>query len=175
MSEKIQRVGLRSLVEADAERIVNWLSNPEVIRSMPSLDKDYAKKAEHWRSMSASPVGKHMYVVQKVDTNEDIGLAVLYNVDVDKKYCYAGLFIGDPALWRRGLGFAAFVESLRKAFDVVGVESVYAIVNRSSDRIIGYLKGLGFKEVSPPEKSSLSDRSFWGLSRENWERHKPKL
>jgi hypothetical protein len=187
MSEGTPRVHLRPFGEADAERVTKWLSNSEVVKSMPSLDKDFAKNPEYWRSMSASPIAKHMYVVQKVDTEEDIGLAMLYGVNFDKNYCYSGLFIGDPALWRRGLGFAAFVESLRKAFDVIGLEHVYAIVGRSSHaedisgtghdhvgRAIRILKGLGFKEISPPEKSSGRDRSFWGLSRENWERRKSK-
>ncbi len=73
-----------------------------------------------------------------------IGLTHLYNISTMKKEASVGLFIGNNHFAGTGVGFFASKFILNRAFEELGIETLYAKVKQDNLESIRYNSFLGF-------------------------------
>ena len=121
-------VRLRAPVREDAPFIADYLSMPEVARTLAGWAQGpYSiDQALDW-------IGRHdpSTVNWAIDCLADgafIGCTGLRDLDFRNRHCEWGIWIGPPSRWNRGYGTEACRLATAHAFRVLGMEKVYLTV-----------------------------------------------
>jgi RimJ/RimL family protein N-acetyltransferase len=141
------KVRLRAFREDDLKNSVAWLNNPAVTRYLQQMRPWSVVEERAWleRIMRNEDPTSMSFVVETTD-GEYVGSIGLVRIDSRNHSAEAGIVIGRPEEWGRGLGTDAMLVLLRHAFEELNLHRVGLRVYTFNQRAIrSYLK-LGFSE-----------------------------
>jgi RimJ/RimL family protein N-acetyltransferase len=138
---------LRAFREDDLKNCVAWLNNPAVTRYLLHMRPWSLAEEKAWieRVMRNEDRGSVHFVIETTD-GEYAGTTGLMQIDRRNRSAEAGIVIGRPEEWGRGLGSDAMKGLLRHGFEELNLHRVSLRVYAFNERAIrAYLK-LGFVE-----------------------------
>jgi RimJ/RimL family protein N-acetyltransferase len=171
------RVTLRLVTLQDCtDRYVAWLNDPEVSKYLETRWSE--QNLETVRDFVASMVDSaHSYLFAIVDneSGRHVGNIKVGPVQPRHEYADVSYFLGDRAVWGRGLATEAIQLVTFVAFERLGLHRVQAALyegNIGSGRALekaGYaLEGRMKKQLKGP--AGWEDHLWYGLLREDWRR-----
>jgi RimJ/RimL family protein N-acetyltransferase len=142
-----KKVRLRAYREDDLKNTVAWLNNPVVTRYLQNMRPWSIVEERAWleRVMRNEDPSSLTLVVETMD-GEYVGAAGLMHIDGRNRSGEAGIVIGRPEDWGRGLGTEALLLLLRHAFEEMNLHRVMLRVYTFNERAIRSYKKIGFEE-----------------------------
>ena len=143
------RVALRPMSEDDLELKVKWANDETVNDYIGFDDKVTLEGTRRWfAGQSADPT---IILLTITADGVPIGYAKLIRSSEGDSGEYAGLAIGEPEYWGRGLGKAIVEQLLVIAFEREGWQRFWGYFPAWNDRSIGLHEKLGFRKVGEAE------------------------
>ena len=141
------KVRLRAFREDDLKNSVAWLNNPVVTRYLLHMRPWSLVEEKAWidKVMRNEDKSSATFVVETTD-GEYVGVSGLNHIDGRNRSAEAGIVIGRPEEWGRGLGTDAMKALLRHAFEELGLHRVHLRVYSFNERAIRSYVKLGFVE-----------------------------
>lgn len=164
-------IELRDLVPGDEEQLFLWRGEPEVARWMSDADIPDRSAHARWFEQVRSDPDLRGWMIQR--NGRPSGLLTLTGVAGHHHRAAWNWFIGDREARRRGVGRAAQVLGLDKAFGELRLHKVFAEVMADNDAALnlqiaggfrreGYLRGHVLKDGLPRDVVML------GILAEEW-------
>ena len=156
-----KRVRLRSFREDDLKNSLAWLNNPQVTRYLHHMRPWSVAEEKVWidNLMRNDDPTRTTFVVETSD-GEYVGSAGLMHIDLRNRSAEAGIVIGRPEEWGRGMGTEALGLLLRHAFEEMNLHRVMLRVFTFNERGIRSYKKLGFVEEGR-HRESLFRHGAW--------------
>ena len=141
------KVRLRAFREDDLKNSVAWLNNPAVTRYLLHMRPWSLVEEKAWldRVMKNEDRSMVTFVVETTD-GEYVGSTGLAHIDPRNRSAEAGIVIGRPEEWGRGLGTDAMKALLRHGFEELNLHRVALRVYTFNERAIRSYQKLGFTE-----------------------------
>jgi UDP-4-amino-4,6-dideoxy-N-acetyl-beta-L-altrosamine N-acetyltransferase len=117
---------LRSLEEADRERLFEWRNRPEVARFMLTDHQIPRGEHERWFASALTDPDRRFWIM--VSDGVDTGLLSIEWIDWEARSCSWALYVAEPMDRGKGVGAAAEYRVLEYAFRELGVEKAYCTV-----------------------------------------------
>jgi UDP-4-amino-4,6-dideoxy-N-acetyl-beta-L-altrosamine N-acetyltransferase len=136
-------VELRPLVEDDRDRLLAWRNSPEVASQMYSGGEISPSTHAAWFD-GARQDQTHRYRVVEWH-GQPVGLVYLTDVDMARRSCEWGGYIGESAARGKGLARQMLVQSLRLAFEDLSLNKVRVEALAANARAIGLYERTGFR------------------------------
>ena len=144
------KVSLREASDNDLELLLAWGTHPQVTRFLPSRPPALTWELHHawWKTKQ-----HRMDWLILVDDGKTRPRAVgeVHIRDLNTPSPEIGLYIGEVALWGKGIGRQALEEAMRWAW-AHGVKKVQAVIHARNRRSHPLFKGLGFVRVGTGRK-----------------------
>lgn len=136
-------IDLRDLTPEDEEQSFLWRAEPEIDRWMS--DADFPDRQAHGRWFTSLRQGPDSrgWMIQR--GGKPAGLITLTGLLSHHQRASWNWFVGDPEARGRGVGRAAQVLGLDKAFQGLGLHKVWAEVMADNDPAIKLLSDAGFR------------------------------
>lgn len=156
-----KKVRLRAFRDDDLKNCVAWLNNPAVTRYLQSMRPWSVSEERAWleRIMRNDDPTSVTFVVETSD-GEYSGSAGLMHIDPRNRSAEAGIVIGRPEDWGRGLGTEAMLTLLRHAFEELNLHRVHLRVYAFNERALRSYKKLGFVEEGR-QREALFRHGAW--------------
>ncbi len=165
-------IELRDLASGDEELLYRWRGEPEVARWMSDADVSGREAHRAWFSALSSDPDLCGWMIQR--GGRPAGLLTLTGLAGHHRRAAWNWFVGDREARGRGVGRAAQVLGLDRAFNDLGLHKVWAEVMADNDAALkiqtaagfrreGYLVGHVLKDGAPRDVVLL------GILREEWE------
>ncbi|MDO8559313.1 MAG: GNAT family protein [bacterium] len=143
------RLLLMPLEESDAEEVLGWINNPDIVKNFQfftgtvclSDEMDYIKK------MRNSPSDLLLGII--VDGEELIGMCGIHEIDFHNHTARLGVIIGRKDHWNQGYAKEAIIDLLSWAFCVMHLNKVYLNVFTTNERGIKLYTEVGFQVEAP--------------------------
>ncbi len=135
-------MSIEDLAPEQFELVAGWLSRPEVNRWLTSEWRDRQVQAA---TIAMAVRNKRNRLFLVIHDGVPCGLAALADIDSVDRTAMVWYVLGEPELAGRGITSAAVRLVARKAFDELGLASLYAWImddNAASRRV---LEGTGFR------------------------------
>ena len=141
------KVRLRAFREDDLKNSVAWLNNSAVTRYLLHMRPWSLIEEKAWieRVMKNEDPSAVTFVVETTD-GEYVGSTGLMQIDRRNRSAEAGIVIGRPEEWGRGLGTDAMRGLLRHAFEELNLHRVSLRVYTFNERAMKSYAKLGFVE-----------------------------
>ena len=140
-----QRLLLDTLDTSEAEEILKWANNPEVVRDFQFFTEGLSieDESDYIRKMSDSPT----YLLRGlfVDGEELIGTCGLHEIDLNNGTARLGIIIGKKEHWNKGYAHEAIRVLLNFAFGTMGLHKVYLNVFVTNKKGIHLYMSAGFR------------------------------
>jgi RimJ/RimL family protein N-acetyltransferase len=167
---KTDRLVIRPFEQADRDRWLELVNDPEVCRFLPPSEPataDDFSAAMAARHAMEERLGYCTWAVDESETNTLIGQCGIRPFDQDQtqtEMAYHYL----PASWNKGYASEAATAVLGHAFDTIGLDRVMAIVIAENTGSWRVLEKAGMRYVGPVEYYGLAglkqyeaERSWW--------------
>jgi diamine N-acetyltransferase len=165
-------------LERHFENCVRWLNDPQVTEWTLIGDYPLTRLAEReFFEKACRPGPEADTVVLAIETRDDeqehIGTCGLHDIQYRHGIATAGIMIGRPKLWSRGLGTDAFAVLTRYAFDVLGLRLLVAEAFAENERSVRMQRTCGYQQVGcVPQRfwkrGAYRDMLSFALSRAEW-------
>ncbi len=141
------KVRLRAFREDDLKNCVVWLNNPAVTRYLLNMRPWSLVEEKAWidRVMRNEDPATATFVVETTD-GEYVGNAGFIEIDSRNRCAEAGIVIGRPEEWGRGLGTDAMKALLKHGFEEMNLYRIALRVYTFNERAIRSYQKLGFVE-----------------------------
>lgn len=136
-------IKLRDLLPEDEERLYLWRGEPEVARWMSDADVDGREAHRAWFDHLGADPDLKGWMIQNGD--RPAGLLTLTGLTGHHRRAAWNWFIGDPDARGRGVGRAAQVLGLDRAFGDLKLHKVWAEVMADNDAAMKVQIGAGFR------------------------------
>jgi UDP-4-amino-4,6-dideoxy-N-acetyl-beta-L-altrosamine N-acetyltransferase len=148
-------IELRDLAPADADILYAWRRSPEVGRWMS--DADFPSEADHrvWFDRLRADTDKRGWMITR--DGRPSGLLTLTGLDGPHRRAEWNWFVGDADARGRGVGRAAQVLGLDRAFGELGLHKVFAEVMADNDAALKAQSGAGFRREGYLPEHVLKD------------------
>ena len=164
-------IELRDLAPEDEELLYRWRGEPEVARWMSDADASGREAHRTWFSQLSRDQDLRGWMIQR--GGRPAGLLTLTGLSGHHRRAAWNWFVGDREARGRGVGRAAQVLGLDRAFGELGLHKVWAEVMADNDAAMkiqtaagfrreGYLRGHVLKDGEPRDVVML------GILREEW-------
>lgn len=142
-----KKVRLRAFRDDDLKNSLAWLNNPQVTRYLQHMRPWSMAEERAWIDalMRNDDPTRVTYVVETAD-GEYVGATGLVHIDSRNRSAEAGIVIGRPEEWGRGLGTEALNLLLRHAFEEMNLHRVMLRVYAFNQRGMRSYVKLGFVE-----------------------------
>ncbi|MDQ0463926.1 UDP-4-amino-4,6-dideoxy-N-acetyl-beta-L-altrosamine N-acetyltransferase [Caulobacter ginsengisoli] len=136
-------IELRDLVAEDEARLFEWRAEPEVDRWMS--DAAFPDRAAHrrWFDALGDDADVRGWMIQR--DGRPSGLLTLSGLTSHHRRAEWNWFVGDAEARGRGVGRAAQVLGLERAFGTLGLHKVWAEVMADNDAALKMLGATGFR------------------------------
>ncbi|MDB5429004.1 MAG: acetyltransferase [Caulobacter sp.] len=164
-------IELRDIADEDEERLYRWRGEPEVSRWMS--DADFPSELDHrrWFQTLRDDPDMHGWMITRDDA--PVGLLTLTGLSSHHRRAAWNWFVGDADARGRGVGRAAQVLGLERAFCDLKLHKVWSEVMADNDAALkvqaavgfrreGYLRGHVLKDGQPRDVVLL------GMLAEEW-------
>lgn len=139
-----KRVFLRPMLLDDAEYIVRWRSDPEILVNI--FAREPLTLESHLKWFQSPRENRLDYVICLNDTEKQIGTLNFTNIDRENLKAEAGKMLGDKSIWGKGLAKEAFILWISFGFRELGLNRIYVRTLSTNQTNIGLNKRLGFVE-----------------------------
>lgn len=144
MNLRGERVSLRALTPADAERLWRWHDDPDVMRWMhapypSSLDEVEKRLAERVANSHAS-----LTLMVDDDQGATVGIVALRGADPESGCAELDIYLGEKARWGEGLATDAMRTVCRYGFDTMNLHRVQLGVAEGNDAARRVYAKVGF-------------------------------
>lgn len=158
----------QEVYRSDAEKMINWLSDKEIISNL-NEDSNVTRNLINMINRIDMPILTHLF-------NNNCSFFTIKNIDQTvgslrlipkSKGMEIVIAVGEKELWGRGIGYNAVLEALKKAFFDLRTDKVVAKVKKANKRSRNLFKGIGFKEVKESEKEveyQMTKDIFWKIA-----------
>ena len=169
-------IELRDLSSEDEERLYEWRGEPEVARWMSDADVSGREAHRAWfEQLSTDPDLKGWMITRG---GRPAGLLTLTGLTGHHRRAAWNWFVGDREARGRGVGRAAQVLGLDRAFGDLGLHKVWAEVMADNDAALKILADVGFRREGYLRGHVLSggkprDVVQLGILDEEWRRLAP--
>lgn len=136
-------IELRDLVPEDEERLFAWRGEPEVARWMSDADVSGREAHRAWFAQLGADPDKRGWLIQRGGIPS--GLLTLTGLKGHHRRAGWNWFVGDREARGRGVGRAAQVLGLDRAFGDLGLHKVWAEVMADNDAALKVMMGAGFR------------------------------
>ena len=171
-------IELRDLAPSDADLLYAWRQTPEVGRWMS--DADFPSEADHrlWFNRLQSDAGKRGWMITR--DGQASGLLTLTSMDTPHRRAQWTWFLGDDEARGRGVGRAAQVLGLDRAFGEMRLHKVFAAVMADNDAALKAQSGAGFRREGYLPEHVLKDGQprdivLLGMTAALWRELAPKV
>lgn len=157
------QIYLRPLEHEDAPRIVPWLNDPEVTRTLAmrrpvNVETEQAFIAKLYTSDQDLVLG-----IALTAGDELIGATGLECIDATNRHARFGIFIGKKSAWGAGHGTAATALMLQHAFETLNLHRVWLHVFEHNARAIRIYEKLGFQREGVLRQEVYRDGRYWDV------------
>lgn len=136
-------VYFEKLSHSKIELLRNWRNQNFVLEQMEFQDFISPKEQETWfESMKNN--SSYEYYIFGIE-NEPVGLVHLAEIDKINKSATVGLFIGNASYIGTGIAFDASSFIIKRAFDELSLETLFAKVKNTNHPALQYNAFLGFQ------------------------------
>jgi RimJ/RimL family protein N-acetyltransferase len=141
------KVFLRALDESDLERTYRWHNDPELYHTLVDGFHFVSKQAERdWLAKQVSYSQSEVSLAICLSPGgEHIGNVYLRSINPASRNAVLGIFIGEKDYQRHGFGRQALCETLRHAFNDLGLQRVYFEVLADNEPAIRLYEKVGFR------------------------------
>jgi UDP-4-amino-4,6-dideoxy-N-acetyl-beta-L-altrosamine N-acetyltransferase len=136
-------IELRELLSEDEERLFEWRGEPEVARWMSDADVSGREAHRAWFEQLRADPDMTGWMIQSA--GRPSGLLTLTGLAGHHRRAAWNWFIGDREARGRGVGRAAQVLGLDRAFGELGLHKVWAEVMADNDAAMKVQIGAGFR------------------------------
>jgi RimJ/RimL family protein N-acetyltransferase len=138
---------LRPVQADDADRYVEWMNDPEVIRHLSARYPISHAWEEEWLASAAKRVSPPdiSLAIETLD-GRHIGSIGLHGIGPEDRHASLGIVIGAKDCWSQGYGSDALRALLRFGFDEINLNRVWLEVFADNARAIASYKKCGFVE-----------------------------
>ncbi len=166
---------LRPHCPEDAKAFIGFMADPEVIRYLTTSSPLSLAGEEAWIEERAADPNTFGWTIEHVDDRRPIGAVGLDKIDWRRSTGVAGLFIGDKALWGRGIASQALrlaVDHIFTSLPLRKIKASYLAPNVASGNLQATA---GFREVGRWHEEYFRvgcwvDEVLTELSREDWQK-----
>ena len=167
------KVYLRPLERADAPRVVTWLNDPEITRTL-SLYRPFNLQGEEEFIAKVSK-SEHDVVLCIVVKESDafIGVTGLHEIDFKNRHANFGISIGETSEWSKGYGTEATTLMVRYAFETLNLNRVRLLVFENNPRARRAYEKVGFRQEGVLRQEHFHDGRYWdtvtmAILRDEW-------
>lgn len=165
-------IELRDLLPEDEERLFVWRGEPEVARWMSDADVSGREAHRAWFAQLSSDPDLRGWMIQRA--GRPSGLLTLTGLTGHHRRAAWNWFVGDREARGRGVGRAAQVLGLDRAFGELGLHKVWAEVMADNDAAMKVQTGVGFRREGYLRGHVLKDGVprdvvLLGILAEEWE------
>lgn len=150
---KVGNVYLRPLMTSDANFIVKWRNNEEVIKNLFSQDLITLESHAEYYKQQIETKKCYQFIVEQIIREDGgdncsipIGTVYLKNVDVRNRKALLGIFIGEGIDRGRGFGKEATELIVKYGFNTLNLHKIYLQIIADNGVAISLYKNLGFVE-----------------------------
>ncbi|ATQ43449.1 UDP-4-amino-4,6-dideoxy-N-acetyl-beta-L-altrosamine N-acetyltransferase [Caulobacter mirabilis] len=164
-------IELRDLLPEDEERLFLWRSEPEVARWMSDAEVSDREAHRAWFDQLASDPDMRGWMIQR--GGRPSGLLTLTGLTGHHRRAGWNWFVGDSDARGRGVGRAAQVLGLDRAFGDLKLHKVWAEVMADNDAALKVMTGAGFQREGYLRGHVLKDAAprdvvMLGILSEEW-------
>ena len=139
-------VGLRPLDVADLPILLAWAHIPKIWEYLPTSRREEGLTWEgHWNWWVYRENRVDWMIVVREDDYGPRPVGVIHIIKMDSPWPEIGLYLGDIALWERGVGKMALGIAMDKACHM-GLGRLKAVIHPLNERSVRLFKSLGFKK-----------------------------
>jgi len=156
------KIFLKKITRNNLSTCVKWLNDPEVNRFLSQSIKniDEQKELDWYKNIRNSEEDLVFTINTKADSAY-IGNCGLHKINLEKKLCELGIFIGNRDYWNKGFGTDTVRTILNFASTVLGIDAVQLIVYEYNHRAIYIYEKCGFVQTGILKKHHFYDNVYW--------------
>lgn len=140
-----KKVRLRPVQLADAAMLWRWINNSKVLRFLSTIPPKTVAKEKDWIKKVQKSKTSYSFVIERLDTQEPIGVMTLSNIEKRHRRASTGSFIAYPKYWGKGYGTDAKMVLLKFAFTKLSLHRVWTQVFVTNPRSRRYNEKCGYK------------------------------
>lgn len=150
MSVRPMSVCLRPVTEADAARLLAWRNSPEVSAFMYTDHPISAAEHGRWLAAALTAPDRKYWIIE--DDGAPAGLASLVGIDLYRRRCEWGYYLGRASLRGRGVGTAAKFILIDHVFAGLGLHKLWSevllenAVAWRSDESFGFVREAHYRD-----------------------------
>jgi UDP-4-amino-4,6-dideoxy-N-acetyl-beta-L-altrosamine N-acetyltransferase len=141
--EHSSKIYFEKLSHSKIELLRNWRNQDFVLEQMEYQELISKEEQERWFE-NVKNNSSFEYYIFGIE-NEAVGLVHLGEINKITKSAIVGLFIGNASYIGTGIAFEASNFIIKRAFDELAIETLYAKVKNTNNPALQYNSFLGFK------------------------------
>lgn len=141
--EHSSMVYFEKLSHSKIELLRNWRNQDFVLAQMEYQELISKEEQENWFERIKNDSNFEYYIFS--DEKEAVGLVHLAEINAETRTATVGLFIGNASYIGTGIAFEASNFIIKRAFDELGIETLFAKVKNTNNPALQYNNFLGFK------------------------------
>ncbi len=147
-----KRTKLKPMSDHDAEAIVKWRNDDEVLKNLFSKQKITIEDHMNWFTKYQKDETRMEWVIYLINEKIAIGTIGLSSINSVNHTAEYGILIGEKDYWGQGYAFEVSQAILEFGYTILKLTSIYLNVYESNQSAISLYKKLGFKELKTQEK-----------------------
>jgi len=175
------KVYLRPLEREDAPRLVPWINDAEVTRTLEVFYRpmNLQTELEFIENIYKSEHDVVLGIAVK-QTDALIGATGLHRLDGKNRRASFGIFIGEKAEWGKGYGTEVTTLMTGYAFETLNLNRVWLHVYEYNERGIRAYEKVGFTREGVLRQDRYHEGRYWdtitmAILREEWEARKRQV
>ena len=175
------KVYLRPLEREDAPRLVPWINDAEVTRTLEVFYRpmNIQTELEFIDNIYRSEHDVVLGIAVKA-TDALIGATGLHRLDFKNRHTSFGIFIGEKTEWGKGYGTEVTTLMTGYAFEILNLNRVWLHVYEYNERGIWAYEKVGFKREGVLRQDRYHEGRYWdtfimAILREEWEARKRQV
>lgn len=168
-----ERLLLTPLTKGDAEEVLNWINNGEIVKNFQFFTGTFSFEDEvrYIEKMTSSPSDLLLGVI--TEDGELIGTCGLHEIDFKNDTARLGIIIGRQDHWNMGYAQEAIRAVLKWAFSVMGLHKIYLNVFATNRKAFHLYGEVGFLEEGAPRaeykiRGQYVDMLRMAILKEEW-------
>jgi RimJ/RimL family protein N-acetyltransferase len=167
------KIYLRPVERSDAARIVAWLNDPDVTRTLSVYrPMNLQNEEEFIARMSGSEHDVVLGIVVK-ESNAFVGVTGLHEIDFKNRHANFGINIGEKSAWSNGYGTEATSLMVQYAFETLNLNRIRLLVFKNNPRARRTYEKVGFRQEGVLRQERFSEGRYWdtitmALLRDEW-------
>jgi RimJ/RimL family protein N-acetyltransferase len=154
------RLYLRAVELADAERLIPWVTHPQVRPFLRRTHPLNLLQEEAFIREVLSSEGTTVFVIVEQEGDRPVGVCGLHPTHTPAHTAGLGISIGEPDAWGRGLGREACRLLLGYAFEELNLHRVELEVYANNPRALACYLKVGFLEEGRRREAHFTEGGY---------------